>query len=47
MIIGLSADTREQVDDLVDKAVTGGGKDLGSDDQDFMYMRGFRDLDGH
>ena len=48
VILGLSADSREQVDDLGDKALAAGGQALGEpEDQGFMYMRGFRDLDGH
>lgn len=48
VILGLSAESREQVDDLVDKAVRGGGQSLGEPvDQGFMYMRAFCDLDGH
>jgi uncharacterized protein len=48
VVIGLSADGREQVDDLVDTAVAAGAQDLGeAQDDGFMYMRGFRDLDGH
>jgi predicted lactoylglutathione lyase len=47
VIVGLSTESREQVDDLVDKAVAAGAQSLGADDQGFMYMRGFRDLDGH
>jgi predicted lactoylglutathione lyase len=48
VIVGLSAESREQVDDLADKALAAGAESLGDpDDQGFMYMRGFRDLDGH
>ena len=48
VIVGLSAESKEQVDDLTDKAVAAGAQSLGdADDQGFMYMRGFRDLDGH
>ncbi|WP_116051323.1 VOC family protein [Amycolatopsis palatopharyngis] len=48
VIIGLSAESREQVDELVGKVVAHGGEALGeAEDQGFMYMRGFRDLDGH
>ena len=48
VIVGLSAESREQVDDLTDKALVAGAQSLGdADDQGFMYMRGFRDLDGH
>jgi predicted lactoylglutathione lyase len=48
VIIGLSAENREQVDDLANKAVAAGAESLGDAvDQRTMYMRGFRDLDGH
>ena len=48
VIVGLSAESKEQVDDLADKALAAGAQSLGdADDQGFMYMRGFRDLDGH
>jgi predicted lactoylglutathione lyase len=48
VIVGLSADSREQVDDLTDKAVAAGAQALGEPlDDGVMYMRGFRDLDGH
>jgi uncharacterized protein len=48
VIVGLSADSREHVDDLVAKVVAGGGQALGEPvDDGFMYMRAFRDLDGH
>jgi predicted lactoylglutathione lyase len=48
VIIGLSAENREQVDDLANKAVAAGAQSLGDPvDQGCMYMRGFRDLDGH
>jgi uncharacterized protein len=48
VIVGLSAESREQVDDLAEKAVAAGAQPLGEpEDQGFMYMRGFRDLDGH
>ena len=48
VIVGLSAESREHVDDLADRALAAGAQGLGEpDDQGFMYMRGFRDLDGH
>lgn len=48
VVIGLSAVSRDQVDDLAEKAFAAGAEALGNaDDQGFMYMRGFRDLDGH
>jgi predicted lactoylglutathione lyase len=48
VIVGLSAESREQVDDLVERAIAAGGETLGEPQDDgFMYMRGFRDRDGH
>jgi predicted lactoylglutathione lyase len=47
-IVGLSAESRDEVDDLVGKAVSAGAQALGdAQDDGFMYMRGFLDLDGH
>ncbi|MGB7449461.1 MAG: VOC family protein [Ornithinimicrobium sp.] len=44
----LSAPSREEVDDLADRAVQAGGRDVRTDQQgDFMYGRSFTDLDGH
>lgn len=48
VLICLSAESREKVDDLVEKAVAAGG--TASDrtqDHGFMYGRSFDDLDGH
>ncbi|HMG41196.1 MAG TPA: VOC family protein [Acidimicrobiales bacterium] len=48
VIVGLAADSREQVDDMLHKVVAAGGRELGEPQDDgFMYMRGFLDLDGH
>lgn len=48
VIVGLSADSRHQVDELTGKALAAGANELGEpQDEGFMYMRGFRDLDGH
>ncbi len=48
VLIGLSADSREEVDQLVESAVASGGEAFGEpEDQGFMYMRAFRDIDGH
>ena len=48
VLICLSADSREEVDNLVNKAVQAGAK-TPNDKQDhgFMYGWGFEDLDGH
>ncbi|MFI1724936.1 VOC family protein [Streptomyces sp. NPDC020489] len=48
VLICLSAESREKVDELVDRAVAAGG--TASDkvqDPGFMYGRSFDDLDGH
>ncbi|HET9500676.1 MAG TPA: VOC family protein [Marmoricola sp.] len=47
-LIALSAESRDEVDDLVDKALAAGAKPGDeSHDEDFMYGRSFEDLDGH
>ena len=48
VMLCLSAESREKVDELVEKAVAGGG--IASEqvqDHGFMYGRAFDDLDGH
>lgn len=48
VILCLSADSREKVDELVDKAMTAGASPSNfAQDQGFMYGRSFQDLDGH
>ena len=48
VLLGLSADSREDVDALVDKATAAGGKEpREAQDLGFMYGRAFEDLDGH
>lgn len=48
VLICIDADSRDAVDDLVNKAVDAGGS-LYADPQDYgwMYNRSFADLDGH
>ena len=47
-IIALSADSREDVDDLADKALAAGGSPSNEPmEMDFMYGRSFQDPDGH
>ncbi len=47
-IIALSADSREAVDELVDKAIAAGaGPSKEPMDEGFMYSRSFADPDGH
>ena len=44
----LSVDTREQVDELVDKAIAAGGTaHREPSDYGWMYSRAYKDLDGH
>lgn len=46
--VALSAESRAEVDRLVDRALSLGAKQRGrAQDQGFMYGRGFYDLDGH
>jgi uncharacterized protein len=48
VLLALSCDSRGQVDDLVRKAVAGGGKTYSEPlDHGFMYAHGFEDLEGH
>ncbi|MEH0930372.1 VOC family protein [Micromonospora sp. CPCC 205558] len=48
VVVGLSVSSRGQVDELVDQAAVAGGESLGPGMANGpMYMRGFRDLDGH
>lgn len=48
VILALSADSRKEVDEMVNKAVAAGGKTPNEkQDQGFMYGWGFQDLDGH
>ncbi len=48
VILSLSAESKQRVDEMVDKAVAAGGT-VSSEPQDmgWMYQRGFADLDGH
>jgi predicted lactoylglutathione lyase len=47
-ILAISADSRDQVDELANKALAAGGSPANDPiDQDFMYGRSFHDPDGH
>jgi predicted lactoylglutathione lyase len=47
-IVALSAESREEVDELADKALAAGGSPANDPmDMDFMYSRSFQDPDGH
>ncbi|MFE0804190.1 VOC family protein [Streptomyces sp. NPDC058812] len=48
VLVALSAESREKVDELVEKAVAAGGSVSGeTQDHGFMYGRAFDDIDGH
>jgi predicted lactoylglutathione lyase len=48
VLVCLSCDSREEVDDLVAKAVAAGGRaPRPAQDHGFMYAHAFEDLDGH
>lgn len=48
VLLAVSAESREGVDELTDAAVAAGGSDwMPAQDHGFMYGRSFRDLDGH
>lgn len=47
-ILALSAESREQVDELAEKALEAGGSPANDPiEMDFMYGRSFQDIDGH
>ncbi|MFJ4266361.1 VOC family protein [Paenarthrobacter nicotinovorans] len=47
-IVAISADSREAVDELANKALEAGGAETyEAQDLGFMYSRAFMDLDGH
>ncbi|HLR83872.1 MAG TPA: VOC family protein [Nocardioidaceae bacterium] len=47
-LYALSAQSREDVDDIIAKAVAGGGRETrAKKDEGFMYGGAFEDLDGH
>jgi uncharacterized protein len=48
VLVCLSCESRKDVDELVRKAVAGGGKTYNqAQDHGFMYAHGYQDLDGH
>ena len=48
VLICISCDSREAVDDITDKALAAGGREpREKQDYGFMYGRSFEDLDGH
>lgn len=48
LLVCLSFESREEVDEMIRKAVAAGGTTYKEpQDYDFMYGHGFQDLDGH
>jgi len=48
VLVALSSESREKVDDMVRKAIAAGGTTYSeSKDHGFMYQHGFQDPDGH
>jgi len=48
VLVCLSCESREHIDELVRKAVAAGGKTYNqAQDHGFMYGHGYQDLDGH
>ena len=48
VLIAISADSREAVDEITEKALAAGGREpREKQDYGFMYGRSFEDLDGH
>lgn len=49
VLVAMSCDSRDEVDEMIERAVSAGGKaDPGpKQDYGFMYGRSFEDLDGH
>jgi predicted lactoylglutathione lyase len=48
VIVGLSAESKDKVDEIVNKALAAGGMAPNEPmDQGFMYQRSFQDIDGH
>jgi hypothetical protein len=48
VLLALSAESREMVDEMVSKAIEGGGMEpRGPQDHGWMYGRSFEDIDGH
>ena len=48
VLLALQVENREEVDDLVKKAIAAGGsKHMPAQDHGFMYAHSFQDIDGH
>ena len=48
MLLALSCDSRDDVDQISEKALGAGGREVhGAEDHGWMYSRAFEDPDGH
>ena len=47
VIISLEVEKKEEIEELLNKAIQAGGKATISEDYDWMKDRGFTDIDGH
>lgn len=48
VMLAISTDSRQKVDEMVEAAIAAGGSESGeAKDHGFMYQRSFNDLDGH
>ncbi|MFL6404133.1 MAG: VOC family protein [Nitrososphaeraceae archaeon] len=48
VLLALSADSREKVDQMIKKAIESGGSEYGeTQDHGWMYGHSFQDIDGH
>ncbi len=48
MIVALSAESREKVDQMINKAIESGGMESNApQDHGWMYGRSFEDINGH
>ncbi|NTV23528.1 MAG: VOC family protein [Nanoarchaeota archaeon] len=48
VLVAISVDSKDLVDEIVERAIAAGGKPFGqTQDHGFMYGRDFEDLDGH
>jgi uncharacterized protein len=48
VLMGITAESREEVDEMIDQVVAAGGKEFRvAQDHGWMYGRAFHDLDGH
>ncbi|HEY8402501.1 MAG TPA: VOC family protein [Cytophagaceae bacterium] len=47
VLVALSVESKDKVNEIVDKAIKAGGKVVNEQDLGFMFFRSYEDLDGH